>query len=289
MNRSPEGEARRIAGIRAWAKNHVYPKGYSRPREHVQPMLDALKKKMTEDPEKYRAIAISNLPKNTKGDRNGRWRGGIAKIRNEWRNANSAKLGEFRKKILKRDRSTCRDCGSTSRPEVHHIVPIAQCRDAAFLEMNGIVLCKACHKKTDSYCGKGVGKKSIRLNGTYIITIPHRWRQYDTVGNWAFTPSGLLLVFISDVGDTDSEFLVALHEMVEAYLCKKRGISEEAVTAFDMAYEATRPEGDDTEPGDDPSAPYHTEHKMATDLEMYAAAILGVPWEKHEEAILRLA
>jgi len=84
------------------------------------------------------------------------------------------------------------------------------------------------------------------------------------------------------MGDADSEFLVALHELVEAYLCQKAGIPDEVVTAFDKAFEAKRQPGNTDEPGDDPEAPYRHEHRIATIVEMIVADAANVDWHKHE-------
>jgi hypothetical protein len=83
----------------------------------------------------------------------------------------------------------------------------------------------------------------------------------------------------------DYEFLVGIHEQVEAYLTWKRGIPEASITAFDVEYEGSRKEGNTSEPGDDPTAPYFREHQFATVIERAIAQELGVDWEKYEEVI----
>jgi len=89
----------------------------------------------------------------------------------------------------------------------------------------------------------------------------------------------------------DFEFLVAFHEMIEACLCRKRGITDEQVTAFDAMYEKERARGlhgPDDEDGDDERAPYKYEHAFATLLEKMMAAQLGVDWKQYEAAISAL-
>jgi hypothetical protein len=39
------------------------------------------------------------------------------------------------------------------------------------------------------------------------------------------------------------------------------------------------------EPGDDPLAPYHWQHQMATMFEKVMARLLRVDWREYEEAI----
>lgn len=120
-----------------------------------------------------------------------------------------------------------------------------------------------------------------------IETIPHNQHRYPTVGDWYRTPSALYIK-VSDMGNPHYEFLVALHELVEAWLCEVAGIPEEAVTAFDRGFEKARPEGNLDEPGDDPAAPYHHEHCFATGIERLMASYMKVNWRMYEAAIEEL-
>ena len=70
-----------------------------------------------------------------------------------------------------------------------------------------------------------------------IQTIPHDQHRYPTCGDWLLDESGNLQIRVSDMGNTDYEALVALHELVEVLLCKKRGITTEQVDVFDKQYE----------------------------------------------------
>lgn len=118
-----------------------------------------------------------------------------------------------------------------------------------------------------------------------IKTIPHDKQRYPTCGDWWFDKSGDLQLRISDMGNPEYESLVALHELVEVMLCKKRGITAEQVDAFDMAFEKAREEGNDDEPGDDPKAPYRKEHFFATNIECLMAGELGVDFKEYEAAV----
>lgn len=116
-------------------------------------------------------------------------------------------------------------------------------------------------------------------------SIPHCLQRYETVGDWILEEPDAIIVKVSDLGNEDFNFLVALHELIEAKLCQKRGISEAAITAFDMAFEAKRLVGNTDEPGDDPQAPYRREHFFATNIERLMAEQLGVDWREYEEAV----
>ena len=95
--------------------------------------------------------------------------------------------------------------------------------------------------------------------------------QEDGCGDWFFDPEGNLTVRVaaSDIFD-DEAFLVALHELVEAKLCLKRGITQQMVDDFDQAYDGWG------EPGDDQLAPYREPHRAAMLTEHMVAHFLGI-------------
>jgi hypothetical protein len=76
----------------------------------------------------------------------------------------------------------------------------------------------------------------------------------------------------------DHEFLIALHELVEAYLTKKAGIPEADITNFDINCP-------DCDPGNHPEAPYHRQHLIATKIEKIMAEELNIDWNRYEEEI----
>ena len=100
----------------------------------------------------------------------------------------------------------------------------------------------------------------------------------NTAGDyWRPTPD-LLNIRVIGLNNSDYEFLIAIHEMIEEYICTKRGIKETDIQKFDQQCE-------DDEPGDNPSAPYHKEHVFAECLERLLALELGVNWEEYGNAI----
>lgn len=136
----------------------------------------------------------------------------------------------------------------------------------------------------------------------YIDTIPHADQRYPTVGDYwtarsATTASGqsgqsylntgveAQIIKISEMGNIDYEFLVAIHEAIEQHLCHKHGVEEEAITQFDIQYEHDRPASNTQEPGNDTRAPYYHEHQFATSIEMQIAAALGVDWDTYDQAV----
>ena len=275
---SKEWEEHRVAAIRKWAKNRVWPKDYKRPIEHTQPMLDALKKAHLENPEKYKLLAISNLPKTLRGDKNPNWKGGIT-LKTRGLRA-TQEYENWRKIVLKRCKNKCVDCGVLDNLEVHHISPLVENDEFIFEPANGVVLCVGCHLKIPRGRKGGSFKEMVR-----ILTIPHHWQEYETVGNWKFGRNGGLLVLVSDMQNEKYEFLIGLHEMIEAYLCKKANIKESDVTAFDIEFEKNRPEGNVDEPGNDPKAPYYHQHLFATEVERALAKALSVDWNIYDKFV----
>ena len=114
-----------------------------------------------------------------------------------------------------------------------------------------------------------------------IKTIPHNQQRYETVGDY-WWENGNLQIRVSDMGNQDFEYLVAEHELKEAYLCKKRGIKEPDIMAFDIAH----PNSDD--PGSEPDAPYYKEHFFTEAIERLIAGQLNINWQEYGKAIEKL-
>lgn len=119
----------------------------------------------------------------------------------------------------------------------------------------------------------------------YLEVIPKEKMRYDTLGDY-FEDSGIIKVQVVDCGNEDYEFLIGLHEMIEMYLSKKKGIKEEDITDFDVNFEKERKNGLHSkfeEPGDSQFAPYKDCHFFATTIERLVANKLGIDWLKYEE------
>ena len=125
-----------------------------------------------------------------------------------------------------------------------------------------------------------------------IKTIPHHFQQYDTVGNYWLDVdcrgAEMLEIRVSRMDDRRYEFLVALHELIEAFLCEWRRIGFAEITRFDIEYEGRRRKGEPTEPGASPHAPYRREHQFAERVERVVARELGVDWPQYNRAVARL-
>jgi len=111
-----------------------------------------------------------------------------------------------------------------------------------------------------------------------IDTIPHRDQRYDTCGDW-FQEGARMMIRVSSMGIREYEFLVAIHELVEAELCRKMGISEQTVDAWDLAHE------DEEEPGAMEKCPYREAHMRAEAIERVLANDLCVDWEHYSKTV----
>jgi len=68
-----------------------------------------------------------------------------------------------------------------------------------------------------------------------IETIDHSQQRYPTVGDWQIDKAGNLHITVSKMSDQRYEFLIGMHEAIEAYLAVHAGISPAAVDKFDEA------------------------------------------------------
>jgi len=118
-----------------------------------------------------------------------------------------------------------------------------------------------------------------------LKTIPSSEHRYPTCGDY-WEEGDAWHFRVSDMGDWRYELLVGIHELVEAALCKHRGVDEEWITEFDKGFEQNRDLGDESEPGDDPNAPYRSEHRFAENIERQLALALDVDWPTYDEVVL---
>jgi hypothetical protein len=99
------------------------------------------------------------------------------------------------------------------------------------------------------------------------------------VGDWQFQGqfgnSGPLEIRVKELYNANAEFLIALHELVEAWLCRNEQVDQKSVDEWDA-------NGGD---GDQPDAPYYRQHQIATNIERIVATELGLLWSKYEELV----
>jgi hypothetical protein len=116
-----------------------------------------------------------------------------------------------------------------------------------------------------------------------IETISHLSQRYNTVGDWQWDKEGNLKIRVSETPSTGpfGSLIIGVHELVEAILCQRRGITTEMVDEFDLGYDAES----DVEPGDNVECPCKAEHCFATGIERLLCSGLDVDWEPYEREI----
>jgi hypothetical protein len=120
-----------------------------------------------------------------------------------------------------------------------------------------------------------------------IETIPHAKQRYSTCGDWFTDPDGTLHITVSEEMGEDSAMLVAIHELIEMFLCQQAFVTQEEVDAFDKEYERNRkPDDLDSEPGEDPKAPYREQHRIAKEIELRLCQ--EIMWSHHCKNVARL-
>jgi 5-methylcytosine-specific restriction endonuclease McrA len=88
-----------------------------------------------------------------KGERNGRWKGGVSSLRD--RDLSSKKYKDWRKGVFERDDYICQKCGQRGyRLNAHHIYSYADHLDLRHTLENGVTLCGACHFEFHKLFGK---------------------------------------------------------------------------------------------------------------------------------------
>jgi len=122
-----------------------------------------------------------------------------------------------------------------------------------------------------------------------IQSVPQSKIRADQSGDWWVHGTHQYTIHVLDTMLPESQLAVAIHELVEAYLCRKHGVTDGDVCAFDEHYEAERKEGkhkEDDEPGDDPRSPYRKEHAAATHVERAVCHAFELSWLSHEQSLL---
>lgn len=114
-----------------------------------------------------------------------------------------------------------------------------------------------------------------------IKSVPQNRIRADQAGDWWLFGDDIT-VHTLETFPPEDQLRVAIHELIEAWLCRRDKVSEQDVCAFDYSYEAERKEGkhkEDDEAGDDPRSPYRDQHSAATHVERAVCHVLNVPYE----------
>jgi hypothetical protein len=118
-----------------------------------------------------------------------------------------------------------------------------------------------------------------------IKTIPHGQQRLDgNCGDYWTDEKGIDQYRISKMPKMEYEYLVAIHELVENFCLKVKGIKEPDVQNFDEEYYKNLPKDCNIEAGDSVKAPYRNEHSIATAVERMLCGYLNIPWQEYDKA-----
>lgn len=112
-----------------------------------------------------------------------------------------------------------------------------------------------------------------------------------SLGDYWYDKDGALQVRVAEMGSVDYQTLIAVHEVVEEWLTKRRGLTEPEIQAFDEKWTQEWREGKhrlEDEPGFAPNAPYGREHTLADAIERMLVAFAGISMSDYEAAVERL-
>jgi len=122
----------------------------------------------------------------------------------------------------------------------------------------------------------------MKISRVSIEAIPPKAMRYRTVGDWFFEGDALT-IHVADTGNWIYNLLVAIHELIEVFLCAHKGITQKQVDKFDFAHQ------NDEDPGSHPKAPYHDQHMTAMGVEMLLSVALGIRWRDYEDVLDKTA
>lgn len=138
--------------------------------------------------------------------------------------------------------------------------------------------------KRNSNTGSSISAGPRRIT---IEVINHQDQRYNTCGDWQFDEEGNLTIRVSNMPKTGwkGSAAIAIHELVEALLCRDRGITTEDVDKFDLGFD---PNKHDYEPGDDTSCPCKREHCTATGIERILINEFRLDWLPYEDELIEM-
>jgi hypothetical protein len=120
-----------------------------------------------------------------------------------------------------------------------------------------------------------------------IKTIDAKDQRYPTAGDY-FDIGDELHFRITKQKNEDYEFMISIHEQVEEYLTRRKGINEQSILEFDLEWEKKKEQGLTTaeEPGAEPDCPYKREHFLATVIEGLLALEMGIDFQTYDQEIV---
>jgi hypothetical protein len=132
-------------------------------------------------------------------------------------------------------------------------------------------------EKGEFFCKCNKSEFKIEIHFT---SNPERIRN-SGMGDYYYDDYGRLhiVTYMKDKEHYNEARSIALHEFIEEWLTKSRGITEEEINAFDKTIDEKG--GNADEAGDDPACPYYREHRFAENIERQVLLELKVNWKEY--------
>ncbi len=119
-----------------------------------------------------------------------------------------------------------------------------------------------------------------------IKIIPREAHRPEVDGcDWYYDEAGDLQIRISPMSCEAYEHALILHELFEALACRHDGVTQKQVDDFDLAYDKAHPNEPDLGAGDDPEAPYHKQHNLATVVDRLFISSCGLKWADYDSEL----
>ena len=120
------------------------------------------------------------------------------------------------------------------------------------------------------------------IKEVHIKLVPLSTIRNNDVGDY-FWEGDSLFINVVDLPEYSHSMLIAIHELIEAFMTDYQGIKEEDINKFDALYDAERVGGlhADEEPGFDNRACYRDAHTLCTAIEMMICAFLKISWKDY--------
>lgn len=114
-------------------------------------------------------------------------------------------------------------------------------------------------------------------------------QRYPTCGDYWETDNSYEFR-ITKQDNSDKNILILIHEIVEYFLCTKKGISEKVITDFDLLWNQCAGTNKADEPGNEGGkfelvgkAPYYKEHRFAENIERQIALEMDIDWSEYSD------
>lgn len=120
------------------------------------------------------------------------------------------------------------------------------------------------------------------IKEVHIKLVPKSKIRNSDVGDYWFE-NEVLQIRVVELPEYSHSILIAIHELVEAFMTDYQGIKEPEINSFDALFDEERKQGlhKGEEPGFDNRAVYRDHHTLCTAIEMMICSFLKISWKDY--------